>query len=176
LFAALTGAAAKFHGLAAGSYPPGSRVVITTSEFDRYLQAEIPALIGPGVRNAHVTAEAGNIVRGTADMDFLKLRQATGEEKPGWLMQQLLAGERPVSITVRVISGHGVCRVDPVRVTVSGFTAEGRTLEMLISTFVMPTFPDAKIGKDFELGYNIDRLEVRPGAVAVVLRASPSGR
>ena len=170
LAAAVTGAAAKFHAIAIGAYRPGSRILITETEFDRYLQQEIPVLIGPGIRNARVTAEPGNIVRGTADMDFLKLRQAAGAEKPNWLMQQLLSGEREVSITVRVTSGHGICRVDPVRVTVSGITAEGRTLDILISTFVMPTFPDAKIGRDFEMGYNIDRLEFAPGGVTVVLR------
>jgi hypothetical protein len=173
LGAALTGAALKFHKLAVGAYPPGSRVVVTTAEFNRYLDAEIPNLIGPGVRNARVETSDGGVVRGTADIDFLKVRQATGGEKPSWLLQALLSGERPVEITVRVTSGHGMARVDVVRVVVSGVVAEGRTLELLISNVLLPTFPDAKVGKEFALDYGIERLEIAPGACTVVRNSQP---
>jgi hypothetical protein len=166
---AATGAGAKFHLLAIGAYPPGARVPISSAEFNSYLQSEIPVIIGPGVRNARVEMAAGNIVRGYADIDFLKVRQAYGE-KPNWLMSELLAGERPVAITVRITSGDGKCRVNVLKVAVSGVVAEGQTLEFLIRHFVLPTFPDAKIERDFELGYRIDRLEIRPGAAVVVLR------
>ncbi len=53
---------------------------------------------------------------------------------------------------------------------ISGITAEGRTLDFLITNFVVPNFPDAKIGMDFELGYNIDHFEIQPGRVVVALR------
>jgi hypothetical protein len=165
----VTNAGAKFHGLAIGAYPQGARVAITNREFNVYLQSEIPFVIGPGVRNARVETDAGNIARGYLDIDFLKVRQARGD-KPSWLMTQLLAGERPVEITVRVTSGAGKCRVDVLRVVVSGVVAEGRTLDFLIRNFLLPNFPDAKIGKDFSMDYNIDHLEIRPGVVTVVLR------
>jgi hypothetical protein len=170
LFGAGT-AAVKFHRLAIGSYPPGSRVAITNSEFNVYLATEIPLIIGPGVRSARVETDTGNIVRGFADIDFLTVRQAYGE-KPNWVMSQLLSGERPVEITVRITSGNGMCRVDVLRVAVSGVIAEGRTLELLINNFVIPSFPDVKIGKDFPMDFNVDRLEIRPGVVYVALRAA----
>ena len=169
-FAQATGAGVKFHALAVGAYPPGSRVPVTMREFNTYLAAEIPRMIGPGVRNAHVETRSGDIAVGTADIDFLKVRQAYGE-KPGWLMSQLLAGERPVSITIRITSGHGLVRVDVLRVAIGDVIAEGRTLDFLITNFVLPTFPEVKIGKDFPMDYGIDRLEVRPGQVVVVLAA-----
>ena len=166
---AATSAGDKFHALAIGAYPPGSRVAISTREFNSYLQSEIPSLVGPGVRNARVETDTGNIARGYLDIDFLKVRQASGE-KPSWLLSQLLAGERPVAITARITSGSGKCRVDVLRVAISGVVAEGRTLDFLIQHFVLPTFPSAKIGKDFLLDYHVDRLEIRPGLVTVVLR------
>ena len=172
LTAAPTGAAAKFHALAMGLYPPGTRVSITTRELNTYLQSEIPLLIGPGVRNARVETDAGNIARGDLDIDFLKVRQAHGE-RPGWLLSQLLAGERPVTITVRITSAHGKARVDVLKVAVSGVVAEGRTLDFLITNFVLPTFPDVRIGQDFPLDYNIDHLEIRPGVAWVVLGSQP---
>jgi hypothetical protein len=166
---AATGAALKFQKIGAHAYPPGARVPITNAEFNAWLQAEVPTFIGPGVRNAHVESEAGNIVRGTADIDFLKVRQG-GAEKPNWLLSQLLSSERPVAITIRVTSGHGKARVDVLKVSVSGIVAEGQTLQLLISNFLLPTFPDAKIGKDFLLDYNIDHLDITPGVVTVVLK------
>jgi hypothetical protein len=85
-------------------------------------------------------------------------------------MSELLAGERPVVITVKVTSAAGKCRVDLLSVSVSGLVIEGATLDFLIRNFVLPNFPDVKIGKDFELDFNIDRLEIRPGAAYVVVR------
>jgi hypothetical protein len=164
----LSSANAKFHSLAIGAYPPASRVTVTTREINAYIQAEMPYFIGPGVRNGRVEIATGNIARGRLDIDFLKVRQAHGEP-PGWLLSKLLEGERPVAITARITSGHGHVRVDLLRVEISGVVAEGRTLDFLIANFVLPTFPDIMIGKDVPMGYNIDRLEIRPGAVTVVL-------
>ena len=161
---------AKFHALQTGAYPLGARVPFTSQELNAYISAEIPVVIGPGVRNARVETDNGNIVRGFADIDFVKLRQSQGE-KPNWLMSQLLAGQRPVKIVVRVNSSYGRARVDVVQVSVSGIVAEGRTLDFLINHFVVPTFPDIKVGREFALDYNIDRLDVRPGRVSVVLRS-----
>ncbi|HEY3840085.1 MAG TPA: hypothetical protein VGL72_26115 [Bryobacteraceae bacterium] len=171
---AVTGAAFKFHALATGAYPPGSRVTITTAEFNDYLRAEVPIIIGPGVRNARVESDNGNIVRGYLDIDFLKVRQAHGE-RPGWVMSQLLSGERPVVIIARITSGRGRVRVDVLKVSISGIVAEGRTLDFLITNFVLPTFPEVKVGRDFSLDYHIDHLEIRPGAVTVVLGSPRSG-
>ena len=168
---AASGAGAKFHALAIGGYTRGSRVVIGMAEFNAYLKSEIPYIIGPGVRNVRVETASGNIARGTADIDFLKVRQAYGP-KPGWLMSQLLAGERPVAITVRITSAHGRTRVDVLKVAISDVVAEGRMLDFLIANFVVPTFPDVKVGKDFPMDYNIDHLEILPGQVVVVLRNS----
>jgi hypothetical protein len=165
---AAAGAWSKFHALAKGSYPPGSRVVITDAEFNTYLTGEVPNIIGPGVRHARVETASGGIVRGTADIDFLKVRQAHGE-KPGWLMSELLGGERPVAISVRVTSSHGKARVDVLKVAISGVVAEGRTLDFLINNFVIPSFPDVKVGKEFALDYHIDHLEVLPGRAVVVV-------
>ena len=171
LAAGTTSVETKLHALQFGGYPLGSRIPFNNTEINDYVQWAIPTYIGPGVRNARVEVDAGGIVRGNADIDFLKLRQAEGEN-PGWLMSQLLSGERPVAITVKITSGQGKIRVDVQRVAVSGMVAEGRTLEVLINNFVVPTFPDIKVGKDFPLDYRIDRLDFRPGLATVVLKTN----
>ena len=165
---ALTSAGTKFHSIGDGAYPPGSRITFTQHELNTYIQSEMKNAIGPGVRNGHVEIGTGNIVRGALYIDFLKVRQAHGDP-PGWLLSQLLAGERPVAITARLTSSNGHGRVDLLKVEVSKVAAEGRTLDFLIENFVIPTFPDIIVNRDFALGFNIDRIELRPGLATVVL-------
>jgi hypothetical protein len=85
-------------------------------------------------------------------------------------MSKLLDGERPVSVTARVRSSAGRATVDIQRVEISGLAIDGGTLDFLIQNFLIPMYPEAVIGKPFELGHGIDRLDVSPSAVAVLLK------
>ncbi len=147
---------------------PGSTTVLTESELTAYAteQAEI---IAPGaIHQAALTLTPGR-AQASASINFLRVQQAEGES-PGWLLRQLLGGERPVTITVRIQSSGGRARVDVERVEVSGVLMEGSTLDFLLRQFVVPNFPDARVGEWFTLGHRIDRLDIRPGAAAVILR------
>jgi hypothetical protein len=159
----------KFHKMEVGAYAPGSRVPIYLRDLNPYLNSIIQLSVPAGLRNVRLETGTNNIIRGTADIDFVKIRQARGEA-PSWLMSQLMGGERPVEITARLTSAHGVAKVDVLKVSISGVVAEGRMLDFLITTFVVPNFPDAKIGTDFRLDYNIDHFYVQPGVVTVVLK------
>ncbi len=163
----------RFHKIEIGAYPPGSRVPISIRDLNPYLNFVVHFSVPSGLRNIHIETGSNNIIRGTADIDFLKIRQAQGE-KPGWLLSQLLGGERPVEVTARLTSADGVAKVDVLKVSISGFVAEGATLDFLITTFVLPNFPEAKVGTNFRLDYNIDHFDIQPGQVIVVLRAVPS--
>ena len=46
----------------------------------------------------------------------------------------------------------------------------GAVLDFLVSTFFQPLFPDAKIDQPFELGSNIDRIDIQPTGVRVTIR------
>src|SRR5262249_4374078 len=133
-----------------------------------WLDAELDAVAPPGVRDPKV--ELGEQwATGYAMVDFLKIRQARGG-KPGWFTSKLLEGERPVRVKARIRSKAGLATVDVESVEVSGIAIDGRVLEYLIDHYLSPNYPDAKVGKPFELGYGIERLEVRPGAAVVVIR------
>ena len=112
---------------------------------------------------------ARGIATGKALVDFGKLQRATGHS-PGWLMSKLLEGERPVSVTAHIQSSGGRATVDIQRVEISGIAIDGSTLDFLIENFLLPMYPDAAISRPFELGHRIDRLDVSPAAVAVVLK------
>jgi hypothetical protein len=143
---------------------PGSRVELTAREIDAYAQHEAP----PGVRNPHLEISTSGVATGSAVVDFNELRRGQGHP-PGWLMSKLLEGERPISATVRLSSSNGQARVDVERVTVSGVEIDGRTLDFLIHNFLLALYPDAAVDRPFGLGHHIDRLEVRPSGVIVVI-------
>lgn len=146
---------------------PGSRVVLTPAELNAYARREVAEAVPAGVRDPRI--ELGmNSATATAWVDFAKLREAGGEP-PGWLMSQLLEGERPVRVTARIRSGGGRATVDIDQVQVSGVTIEGRVLDFLIRNYFLPRVPDAKIGQPFALGHRIERISVQPAQVDVAI-------
>ena len=148
---------------------PGSRVALTSGEVNSYIQQEAAASFPAGVRATRLVLGYG-AATGSAFIDFGKVQRAQGNP-PGWLMSKLLDGERHVEVTALVRSGGGKATVDVQSVKISGLTIEGRTLDFLIRYYLQPNFPDAKVGTPFELQHRVERLEVRPGGVDVVIRS-----
>jgi hypothetical protein len=154
----------KFALIESDRLKPGSRVQLTTQEVTAYVEHELP----DGVRNPKVEILSPGIARGSALIDFGKMRRAQGYN-PGWLMSKLLDGEHPVSVTARIRSGGGSATVDVQRVEISGIQIDGGTLDFLIQNFLIPMYPDAAVGRPFELGHRIAQLDVQPAAVAVLI-------
>ncbi|MGH9720984.1 MAG: hypothetical protein ACRD8O_12285 [Bryobacteraceae bacterium] len=158
----------KFDRLRSERLRPGSRVTLSQRELNAWLNAELGEVGPPGVRDPKL--ELGEQqATGSAMVDFLKIRQARGKP-PGWLMSRLLEGERPVRVKTRIRSKAGLATVDVESVEISGVSIEGRVLQYVIDYYLSPNYPDAKVGKPFELGYGIDRLELRPGSAVIVIR------
>jgi hypothetical protein len=153
----------KFSDIEQERLRPGTRVVMTPRELDAYVAREAPA----GVRNPRLELQSG-VAKGAALIDFGKVRRAQGYQ-PGWLMSKLLDGERPVSVTARIRSGNGQATVDVQRVEISGLQIDGKTLDFLIQNFLLAMYPDAAVGRPFQLGHRIERLDVEPGSVGVVI-------
>jgi hypothetical protein len=146
---------------------PGSRVAFTKDELNAWVRQAVTRVAPEGVRESRL--ELGNgAATGFAYVDFPRLRRAQGEPM-GWLMEKLLAGERPVKVEARIRSGGGQATVDVERVEISGMELSGATLDFVIRNFLWPYYPEAKIGKPFELAHRIERLEVRPTEVRVVI-------
>jgi hypothetical protein len=147
---------------------PGTRVTLTKAELNAYAQQEIALSFPSGVRQPRLELANGAAV-GSAYIDFGKLRRAEGKP-PGWLMSKILDGERPVEVSANIRSGSGRATVDVQSVKISGVVIEGRVLEFLIQNYLLTNYPDAKVGRPFELNHGIDRLEIKPAAVDVVIR------
>ena len=142
----------------------GSRVEMSVAELNAYAAHELPA----GVRNAKLEITAPGIATGSALVDFGKLQRAQGGQ-PGWLMARLLDGERPVTVTVSIRSSRGQAAVDVQRVGISGLEIEGPTLDFLIRDILLPLYPNAVVGRPFELGHRIEKLDVETRGVTVII-------
>jgi hypothetical protein len=146
---------------------PGTRVELTPGELNAYAEREIAEAAPGAVRNARLDLGTGKATA-SALIDFGKLRREEGRE-PSWLMSYLLDGERPVTVTARIRSANGTATVDVDKVEISGIAIEGQLLEFLIRTYLVPAYPEAKVGEPFELGHRIERLDVQPSAVGVLI-------
>ena len=161
-------AEAKLDSIENSKAKRGSVIVFSLQEVNSWAKYKVPEIVPQGIRNQRVTLGTDT---GTsyALMDFLKMRHAEGKAT-GWFMSRLIEGERPVTIYIHMQSGDGYARVDLTRVELSGAVASGAVLDFLIKTFFMPLYPTAHIGEKFEIGYGIDRIEIRPTGVRVTMK------
>jgi hypothetical protein len=154
----------KFDSIEDGRLKAGARVELSVRELDAYAEQSVPV----GVRDPRLQLPAPGVATGIALVDFGKLRRALGYQT-GWLMSKLLDGDRPVSVTAHIHSAGGRATVDIQRVEISGIAVDGRTLDFLIQNILLPLYPEAVVGRPFELGHRIEKLDVGPAAVAVLI-------
>lgn len=157
----------KFDRIASDRLRAGTRITLSVQELNAYFGQEIPALTD-GVRNPRLELLAPGVARGTALVDFAKVQRSQGNP-PGWFLSKLLEGERPVWVTARIVSAGGRATVDVQQVQISGVAIDGRALDFLIRNFVLPLYPNAVVGRPFQLGHRIERLEVHPAGVGVII-------
>jgi hypothetical protein len=157
----------KLDSIDSGRARPGSVIVITQAEWNAWAQVRVPQLV-EGIRNPRIELGTGTAT-GSAIVDFLKMRQSEGVATNP-VLAKLIDGERPLKVSVRLDSGAGRCTVHLMRVEISGIAASGVVLDLLVSTFFQPVFPDAKIDQPFELGDNIERISVLPSGVRVSIK------
>lgn len=145
----------------------GSAIFFQPDEIDAWVRTRVPGRF-QGIRAPKVALGTGSVTA-SAMIDFAKV--LAGEGQPlNPALEKLFEGEHPVRVVARIESSGGQAVVSPTRVEVSGIAATGPVLDVLVKTFLLPLFPDAKIGQPFELGLGIDRVDVRPDGVRVTIK------
>lgn len=147
--------------------PPGARVTLKKNELNAWVRREVADAVPEGVRDPRLVLGV-NRATGYAYVDFAKLRRAQGQPM-NWFLEKLLGGESPVRVDARIRSADGQAQVDLDRVEISGLAISGDALDWLIRNFLWSYYPEAKVGKPFELAHRIERLEVTPAEVRVVI-------
>jgi hypothetical protein len=56
------------------------------------------------------------------------------------------------------------------RVEIGGLAVSGNTLDILIRTFFLPFYPNAKIDEPFDLVGGLDRIETSPDRARAVMK------
>ena len=161
-------AQAKLDRVLDGTAAPGSEILFTPSEIEAWTRVKAHEEVGEGLREPGVELATGT-GSGAALVDFLKMRQARGKATNA-LMARLIEGERPLKVYLRISSGGGRCTVYLTRVELSGGEISGVLLDYLIKTFLLPLYPDVKLGEPFDLPLNMERIEIRPEGVHVMMK------
>jgi hypothetical protein len=162
---AYSSAGSKIASIEAEKAPAGSRVVLSLDELNAYARGELAAT--EGIREPRLELGTGRAT-GYALVDFPKLRRAMGQPM-GWFLEKLLAGERSLRVDARITSGGGKATVFLELVEISGVAIKGETLDYLIRNYLWAYYPEATVNRPFELAHRIDRIEIDPSAVAVVI-------
>ena len=158
-------AEAKLDRIAKRHLKHGETVVFTPREINAWARVAVPKTVPHGIREPRVELGYGTAI-GSALVDLAKIRG--GGVNP--LIANLIQGERPLKISVRLESGGGRCTVHLTRVELGTIVADGIILNLLVKVFFLPLFPDAKIDEPFDLDYDIDRIEIRPDGVRVTAK------
>jgi hypothetical protein len=145
----------------------GSVVVLSPQEINAWLHEKAVKAFPEGIRNEHIDLGPGT-ADGTALVDLLKIQK--GKSTMNALIGRLIEGERPLKISIRVESANGRATVFLTRVELSGIAMDGSILDFLIKQFVRPRYPDIKINEPFDLDFNIDRIELQPAGVRVLIK------
>ena len=161
----------KIDDIEAGRAKPGAVYTFTPAEINAYAREEIPTVVPKGLRNPTLELSANTAIGG-ALMDFLQMQHAKGVQV-NWLMEKLLDGERPVRVVIEAQTQNGRAIIYLRRLEISGVAASGSVLDFLIRNFFRPLYPRAHINEWFEMGNNIDHVDVRADAVRVYIKSAP---
>lgn len=146
---------------------PGARIRFSPREINAYAAVEALKAVPEGLSAPRVELGRGTAT-GHAWVDFAKVKQSKGEP-PGFLFAWLLAGERPIQATARIVSGNGRATVHLEELRLAGVPAKGAVLEFLIQNFLLPYYPKALIGQPFELQHRVERFDITPSGVTVYI-------
>jgi hypothetical protein len=146
---------------------PGAVVTLTPGEINAWLHEKALKAFPEGIRNEHIDLGSAT-AEGNALVDLTKISKGKSSVNP--LIGRLIEGERPLRIAIRVESANGRATVVLTRVELSGVAVDGSILDFLIKHFVQPRYPDMKINEPFDLDFNIDRVEIQPAGVRVLIK------
>lgn len=146
---------------------PGAVVSLSPREINAWIHEKAIKAFPEGIRNERVEVGAGT-TDGYALVDLAKIGKTKGQEVNS-LIARLIEGERPLKVSLRVESSNGRATVFLTRVELSGVAIDGSILDFLIKHFVQPRYPDIKINEPFDLDFNINRIEIQPAGVRVLI-------
>jgi hypothetical protein len=158
----------KIDLIQSGHAPRGSVFSFSARELNAWVRYKVPQVVPEGVRQPRLELGKGDATA-YALVDFVKVRQGQGQST-NWLIAKLIEGEKPVMVKARIESARGRATVFLERVEIGGLAVSGTTLDVLIRTFFLPFYPNAKIDEPFDLVGGLDRIEALPNRARAVMK------
>jgi hypothetical protein len=146
---------------------PGAVVTLSAKEINAWIHEKAVKAFPEGIRNEHIDLGPGT-ADGNALVDLTKIGKSKNSVNP--LIARLIEGERPLRVAIRVESANGRATVFLTHVELSGVAIDGSILDFLIKHFVQPRYPDIKINEPIELDFNIERIEIQPTGVRILIK------
>ncbi len=160
-------ASKQFDLIDSGRAKPGSVIVLTPAELNAWARERLPEKIN-GVREPRITLGMGTATVAML-VDFVKLRAVDGVENNS-AFAKLFEGERLMRVSARLESGGGRAAVHLSRAEIGGAAITGSVLDFVVGTLLRPMFPEAHINEPFDLGANVERIDIRPRDVRVTIK------
>lgn len=143
----------------------GMLTTLSEEEVNSYFQYRMGKRIPPGVTEIRFTFHRDRVT-GNCIADFEKVKAA--QRRPvNPIVDQLLAGVKPVSAAGQFTSANGSGLFHLEEVSVGSIGLSGWLLDLVIKYFVLPRYPQAAIDRPFELGYNIEQVVLEEHRVIV---------
>ena len=158
----------KIDAIESGKAQAGSAITFSVAELNAWGRYKAAMIVPDGLRQpklelGHGTATAYALV------DFVKVRQGQGQNT-NWLIAKLIEGEKPVKAIARIESAGGRATVHLERVEIGGLAVSGSTLDIMIRTFFLPFYPNAKIDEPFDLADGLERIEVSAAQARAIMK------
>jgi hypothetical protein len=157
----------KLDSISDGKLKPGAVVTLSLREINAWIHEKAVKAFPEGIRNEHIDLGPGT-ADGNALVDLTKISKAKNSVNP--LIARLIEGERPLRVAIRIESANGRATVFLTHVELSGVAIDGSILDFLIKHFVQPRYPDIKINEPIDLDFNIERIEIQPSGVRILIK------
>jgi hypothetical protein len=163
---------AKIDQIESGRARANAVYEFSAAEINAYAREELPQIVPHGLRSPTLEL-APNTAIGSALIDFLQMEHGKGA-KMNWLIEKFIEGERPVRVTIESQSKDGRAIIYIKRFEISGIAANAIVLDFLVRNFFRPLYPEAHINEWFNMGYNIDHVDVTAESVRVYIKSKLS--
>ncbi len=140
-------------------------VEFSQTEVEAYLHYELSKFYPPGLKKVHIRLSESS-VSASARLDFDQI-QMSGDSQKNSLVSALFQGEHDLELVGQVNSRNKVGSYNIQAIRLDQSEIPKPLVDLLITKFVLPKYPRAKPNSEFDLPYDIERIEIKEGKLVV---------
>jgi hypothetical protein len=142
--------------------PDQTPTVLTEREVNAYVASDMVKLPA-GVESVRFHGRPG-VIDATARVDFDQIRASRPNSNP---LLSLFSGVHDVHVIANAAANGGRGRVEIQSVDIDGVSVPRIALELFISHYLTPRYPDIGMTSTFHLAYRIDMATVGNGTLTI---------